>query len=459
MALLIIHVRKGYLNVMNFGCHADGETDDSAAMLAAMQAAVAQRRRLWIPAGTYLLSSALTPPDGLVMCGAGDTTHLKGWVKGAPHLGASYMKIGAVGDANGVGSFGMRDCHSMHLNHVTFVEGSTSGSLCGCVSFDGECYDVQFDYCTFDGNDDADRNGVCIVNYGQATGRVHDVGFNNCTWQNIGRIGAEIINRGDGVHEFVYPYYGMDFRYCTFDAIGGIGISIADGRSGDAGYVAGGDGIGESGNSVIDHCTFTDCGVVGAYKHAIEIAGVKHMTVTNNIIGGSHVGRMISQTNGDAVALPTGLFQTYNDISYNTFDGRNSAASCLYLSTSDYDFHHNTVICRDTGVATYIEQASDATIRNNTIELWDDAVGTLSSAAGTVMLENSDAITLDTNILKGSRQYGIVYYGTGWGGGAGVATNCVSQHNTYWKNSTDAAVFIREGSSVTRTDDTTYVDV
>tara|TARA_R110000787_G_scaffold193899_2_gene305439 strand:+ start:26341 stop:27834 length:1494 start_codon:yes stop_codon:yes gene_type:complete len=48
------------INVRDFGAVGDGVTDDSAAMQAAINAAVAGGRRVYLPAGTYLISVPLT---------------------------------------------------------------------------------------------------------------------------------------------------------------------------------------------------------------------------------------------------------------------------------------------------------------------------------------------------------------------------------------------------------------
>jgi hypothetical protein len=55
-------------------CHGDGATDDSAHLAAGMDAAVAAGKRLYVPAGTYRLTSHVDIPAALYMYGDGATT-------------------------------------------------------------------------------------------------------------------------------------------------------------------------------------------------------------------------------------------------------------------------------------------------------------------------------------------------------------------------------------------------
>jgi hypothetical protein len=52
----------------------NGSTDDASALASCISAAVAAGKGVYLPAGTYLISSTLTLPSNLTMRGAGDTT-------------------------------------------------------------------------------------------------------------------------------------------------------------------------------------------------------------------------------------------------------------------------------------------------------------------------------------------------------------------------------------------------
>ncbi len=64
-----------FVNVTDFGATGNGTTDDTAAIVAAIAAAAPSSARtgntVYFPAGTYLVSSTLTVPVGLILQGAG----------------------------------------------------------------------------------------------------------------------------------------------------------------------------------------------------------------------------------------------------------------------------------------------------------------------------------------------------------------------------------------------------
>ena len=85
------------VNVVAYGARHDGRTDDTAAIARAMGAAVSAAKGVYLPAGTYRVSS-LTMPDGLAVFGAGMG---RAWLKGHLAFGSneliSDLKIGDAG--------------------------------------------------------------------------------------------------------------------------------------------------------------------------------------------------------------------------------------------------------------------------------------------------------------------------------------------------------------------------
>lgn len=65
------------INVLTFGAKGDGVTDDTACLQAALNAVPSTGGTVFIPAGTYLVSTALTPKANTMMIGAGAATVLK----------------------------------------------------------------------------------------------------------------------------------------------------------------------------------------------------------------------------------------------------------------------------------------------------------------------------------------------------------------------------------------------
>lgn len=65
------------VSVKDFGAVGDGVTDDTAAINAALSAAAAVQRAVFMPAGTYLVSGVLAVPSGITLYGAGWNTVIK----------------------------------------------------------------------------------------------------------------------------------------------------------------------------------------------------------------------------------------------------------------------------------------------------------------------------------------------------------------------------------------------
>ncbi len=85
-----------HVNARDFGAVGDGRTDDTAAIQAALDAAVKQGPICFLPAGHYRLNGALTVPPGVTLLGASG---------GTPHsehpIGTVLLAFGGKGDADG----------------------------------------------------------------------------------------------------------------------------------------------------------------------------------------------------------------------------------------------------------------------------------------------------------------------------------------------------------------------
>jgi len=86
-------------NVMDYGAKADGVTDDSTALLKAMNAAVAAGGVVYCPAGTYKIAGQLTIPSSVTVYGDGMTASwLKGHIVFGSHQTFSDLKMGDSGE-------------------------------------------------------------------------------------------------------------------------------------------------------------------------------------------------------------------------------------------------------------------------------------------------------------------------------------------------------------------------
>lgn len=108
-----------YANAVDYGAVGDGTTDDTAALQAAINGAIAAKKPLYIPAGTYKTTATLTILNpygqGFDLYGAGDGTTI---IKAAHTGNAVVSMIGAV---------------NCSLNHLTLQGDTTTFPKCGLI--------------------------------------------------------------------------------------------------------------------------------------------------------------------------------------------------------------------------------------------------------------------------------------------------------------------------------------
>ena len=471
MALLIIHGRKGYLNAMNY-CHGNDTDDDTAHMLAAMQAAVAGRRTLWIPAGTYLLSTALTPPAGLIMRGAGDSTYLHGQVRSTPHMTIHQMKIGTeiAGDVYDA-AFGVNDCHSMLCSHVTFTGGSGNLAQVGAVLgwWGKDFYDCEFNDCVIKGDfENLLRNGCSVVNYGQADARVHDVNWNRLTVEPQGRMGFEVLSRSDAVHTYDYPVQNFNFFNSIFEQMGTISLSYGfhalhnetppDGL--------GGDGWGQDGYSKIHDCHITDPGMV-ASGVAIELAPAVHMDIRRTHVvvsaAATKCTNFFSITNGTG-QTELGYADTHNGVSAEIdtggsvfdeleLDAHLSASCSCTFRNSGWTLSDSTIISQ--GITTF-DNVRNGTVTGNSITVVGADGVTPHTTKNAVRIQGSDGITLSGNAFVSGITYstqGTVFLLNDGRAATNPAVNIVLNGNTYATG--NKSVYVSADSTASGTDKAT----
>lgn len=89
---------SGWVNVRSYGAKGDGVTDDTAAIQAAIDVALAESKGLYLASGTYLVSATLNAASGLLIRGEGERTVLRPAISdGSPVLnfpaGANYWTL------------------------------------------------------------------------------------------------------------------------------------------------------------------------------------------------------------------------------------------------------------------------------------------------------------------------------------------------------------------------------
>ena len=172
------------VNVVAYGARHDGRTDDTAAITRAMRAAARTAKGVYLPAGTYRVSS-LTMPDGLAVFGAGMG---RAWLKGHLAFGSngliSDVKIGDAGKSAVNNRAGAAETV---FTRVHFRGGGGSGWHAPVVLLGGtgSCSDITFRRCEVERNvgieDSAFTNGYNdITVYQASSAHVSDITFDGC---------------------------------------------------------------------------------------------------------------------------------------------------------------------------------------------------------------------------------------------------------------------------------------
>ncbi len=195
-----------YANVVDFGAVGDGVTDDSAAIQAAIDKAETDGLRVFVPAGTYLISTALSVPTGVEIVGEGrNNTIIRTSVNtidafdiesNARKVRIAYLDItsgAGVGASNAAinvaGVNGCAECVFEDLDINSFEFGFDTADL----YWQNYHRNIRFQECDygFNGNGTA---GTSINNY-----------FSHCYFQDC-----------DTYSVFVTAFKGTHFNSCNF---------------------------------------------------------------------------------------------------------------------------------------------------------------------------------------------------------------------------------------------------
>ncbi len=201
-----------YVSVKDFGAVGDGTTDDTSAIQDAIDAAVASKQSLYIPAGTYKLTASLTISDEIVVYGDGNQQSiLKLYTSSSSTfaivcdlpdnssvVGLNIGNIGITGDGGAADGGGIylattatNSAISQSSIHDVYIKNVTTG-----VSLNGVVYMCDFSRITVTG----------VASYG---------------WKSVPISGQIIYNEFNnlevtGVASSAYAYY-MDAPSCHFN--------------------------------------------------------------------------------------------------------------------------------------------------------------------------------------------------------------------------------------------------
>lgn len=217
------------INVLDYGAKGDGTTDDTAAIVAAMSAAVSNTTHsVYVPAGVYEISS-ITVPRELTVTGsdAGST-----WLKGRVLFGSNQryvdLKIGdygasAVQNESGATNTTFERCRFRGGggSDWTYVVRLGMSDPCSHITF-SDC-EVERNLGTEGPEGDDGFNNVAIISASDS-GEVHDITFEGChIGVSNGQGGRDIGSPRMGLECYTERgvttgWYNITVRNCVFEA-------------------------------------------------------------------------------------------------------------------------------------------------------------------------------------------------------------------------------------------------
>ena len=342
-----------YVSVKDFGAVGDGVTNDRAAINSALAAA----KRVYFPAGTYLVSGgSIELPDGvdgISMTGDGVSTKLTG------------------GNSNGV--ILIQDHDGVYIADM-WIE-STLAAF-GCISsFHQEISDVVIERCKFTTNGAILTNGIKMVMDNSTIG-LDGMVIRDCVFNAPGRMGVEIQNNNTG--DTVARYRNVTIENCKFLRTG---EAVGGGTSAGMGISLTGEGENcEVIGNYFDQCTGPSIEIIGASRSifsgnfirrpkARPIQTANTILMTDNIIT-ENVVYEIDATLGDNVFLGS---MKNSIITNNYFDLTNKAGVFVELTsataagTGKNQFANNTVRT-NASYALIVDSTPDNVIEGNILD-------------------------------------------------------------------------------------------
>jgi Pectate lyase superfamily protein len=172
------------VNVVAYGAKHDGRTDDTAAIARAMRAAVNAAKGVYVPAGTYRVSS-ITMPAGLAVFGAGMG---RAWLKGHLAFGSNELISDlTIGDAGKSAVHNKAGAAGSVFARVHFRGGGGSGWHAPVILLggSGSCSNITFKRCEVERNVGIEDSSFSncyndITVYESRGDHVSDITFDGC---------------------------------------------------------------------------------------------------------------------------------------------------------------------------------------------------------------------------------------------------------------------------------------
>lgn len=424
------------LNVRDYGATGNGTTDDTAAILKTINAAIAAGKETYIPDGTYYLASTLTIPNNATIKGQSMTgSWLKGGVVAGSGQNISTLKVGDFGKTF---KFAVNSSYS-NLTNIHFRGGGgNSGAVLQMGAQSGANYQhhLYFKDCEIERNlgsqvgtyTDYSKpiyNNVSI--YGNAvpgSARVTDVKFEGChfgvsngagghdigstrfqveVWQNVATGGAQ-------------GFQHIDFINNVFEAS----------DSGQLDYAGAGNPTTNeclSGNSVISGNLFKGNGYYSSAPWAQDICfePMCNMTVENNTFWGGrgYAGVAISSKPGIYGYSKNNIFRN-NIIDFNAPSGIESPPETRLLPVHGHnnEFSGNTITLKNGNNLFWFGDGNDNKVINNKITVNNPSTSFINlfvigkTAGDAILPSNNTMISGNTFVIPNITADVRVFSGT-----------------------------------------------
>jgi hypothetical protein len=380
--LIIIRSLSGadyYDAVTDGGCDNTGESDCVDDILAAVTAyKAAGKDGLYFPAGEYLLSSALTVPDGTTLVGGGMTT---AWLQGQVWFGSTSdftdLKIGpasagvsGLANTDGASGSSFTRCHFRGGGAESDAHNSSTVNL-------GDGYDLAnltFTDCEFErslgtawsaGSDFTHRDNTVSVYANGCT--VETVTFDGCHFgvTNGVATGAQrMMVEVWTAHEAGNWWKNMTFTDCEFEASNIAQLDFA--CYSDSGQ---GDGV------LVEGCSFRGSGIdMGGtlWAYAICLEWPKNIVIKNNVFYRCYEAAI--NTSNTGFSYDNALSITGNTFDWDTaYSGITAHRSIMVIHGANGTITGNTLTSSDALPAVCIELAEEGctgnTVTGNTFNL------------------------------------------------------------------------------------------
>ncbi|MCK9641686.1 MAG: glycoside hydrolase family 55 protein, partial [Prolixibacteraceae bacterium] len=213
------------INVKDYGATGNGSTDDTASLLAAFNAAVAQGKTAWVPSGTYKVST-MTFPKNVSVSGEGTQSFINGKILMNTGDDLTDMKMGVAGQS--IGIVGGVPVTGLNVDRVHFIGGggTNDSDMIHVFSIQMEALNSStFTDCTIETNLGGWGNGIAITDNGVTNGTLHDVTFLRLHIMPQPRMGFEMLGRSY-MGARTLDYYNIIIKDSVIEPTGSEAISF-----------------------------------------------------------------------------------------------------------------------------------------------------------------------------------------------------------------------------------------